>query len=376
MNSWKLASLTLPLVFSIAPVTAAGVPSMSGQDSVVPKRQLIAQQENNSSDSMPHGPGSAWANSFSPENGNQQQEQMQSNYAENPAQFQSGPPQAYNAPEGGYSSPYQPSSGYSNPAYLNTHLFNQTQANPWRDAAPQGILSSRVQPAVLPEGLVLPIQLDSSIDIDKAQPGDYVQAHITQNISAGGAAYLPGGSVVSGSVSKASDDGQKGHSGKLSIDFVQVKLPNGRLIRMNAHLLGRIANYVPRDPTSAGSRFAGAAWRGGLGSGLSSGVGTVFSAVADGGSGPGGGAYAGAFMGGASGLLETLFYRHGHRQDTFLHPGTRMQMQLDSNLDLPSIANANRYLPGSGQNTGIFLLMLSPVFDLRKPLLKQLRFPN
>jgi hypothetical protein len=58
-------------------------------------------------------------------------------------------------------------------------------------------------------------------------------------------------------------------------------------------------------------------------------------------------------MGGGSGLMESLLYRRGH--DTIMHAGTQMQIQLDSSVNLPwSNSGSNRYLPGTGRNTGIF----------------------
>lgn len=287
----------------------------------------------------------------------------------------SAPPMGYSAPYGyqGAPSAYSSNSPFSSgnlPSWQNNSStaasrYTSYSSAPYSaapysaapDSGAQGIVSSRLQPPVLPEGLVLPFQLDTSIDIDKAQAGDYIQGHITQNISAGGAAYLPGGSVVSGTIDKAADKDAGGHykhAGKLSINFLQVRLPNGRLIRMNGHLIGRIGNYEYRDTTSGANKVMNTAWRSGVGSELSWGAGTSFASLSSGShAGPGGGSYAGALMGGATGLLETLFYRHGH--DSFLHPGTRMELQLDAPLQVPGVMeNHERYLPGSGRNTGIF----------------------
>lgn len=209
----------------------------------------------------------------------------------------------------------------------------------------------------LPPGLVLPVMLDTSLDMNGLKAGDYVQAHLAQNVSAGGASYLPGGTKFYGTVGEDSSRHFERKAGKMGIEFMQLKMPNGTLIPLRAHLLGRLENYLNNDGRAhgegMGQKLMSWGWRGGLGSGIASGFGSVFGAVADGGRGPGSGAFVGAAMGGGSGLMESLLYRRGH--DTIMHAGTQMQIQLDSSVNLPwSNSGSNRYLPGTGRNTGIF----------------------
>lgn len=277
---------------------------------------------------------------------------------------------SYNAPSGGYSPRYYeaPSSGN-----FSAEGLPPGGLQPWHSPASQGILRWQIPAPTLPEGLVIPIQLDTSIDLDRAEPGDYVQTHLSQNISAGGGGYLQGGSVLSGTIASEAEEkhGAHGRAGKLGIDFVQVRLPNGTIVPLKAHLVGRLANYLYRDTNPRSNTVMATAWRDGLGSGLASGMGSAFGSVADGGGGPGGGAYAGAILGGASNLLSNMFYHH--HQDIFLHPGTRMELQLDVPLVLPGgfRHTSNRYLPGTGPNTGIFVMV--PLIDSHVPPLNQLR---
>ncbi len=218
-----------------------------------------------------------------------------------------------------------------------------------------GIVSLRAQRPELQSGLVLTVDLDTSIDTNKTEEGDYVQAHIAQNVSAGGVGYLPGGSKFSGLVAKAPEEGHFGRSSKYTINFTQIRTPSGTLIPIKAHLLGRIGTYIYREQGSVGGRLANSAWRNGVGSGMGRGLGSMMSVGSGSGFGPGSGAYAGMFMAGASQVLDGIFLRHGHR-DVFLHPGTQMQLQLDSPVELPGLNNYGRpqYLPGSGPNTGVF----------------------
>lgn len=214
------------------------------------------------------------------------------------------------------------------------------------------------QPPQLPPHLVMPLMLDTTLDLNGLKPGDYVQAHLAQNVSAGGPSYLPGGTLFYGQVG-AEEEGHhfEKKGAKMGIEFVQIKMPNGTMIPIKAHLLGRLDNYLNNDGRahgeSFGQRMMSYGWRGGLGSGLASGFGSIFGAVADGGRGPGSGAFVGAAMGGGSGLMESMMYRRNH--DTMMHAGTQLQIQLDAPVQLPwSNSGSNRYLPGTGRNTGIF----------------------
>ena len=278
----------------------------------------------------------------------------QQNFQQNSGQYIQQDPQQNASPAFSQTSMNQGADNQNAQRYVP-----QQQYMPQQEAQAQrptsGWISSVRQPPQLPPGLVLPVMLDTSLDMNGLKAGDYVQAHLAQNISAGGASYLPGGSIFYGSI--ADPSGKREKSGKMSIEFVQVKMPNGTLIPLKAHLLGQLENYLNNDGHSHGEGFGqkmmSDGWRGGIGSGIASGFGSVFGAVADGGRGPGSGAFVGAAMGGGSGIMGSLFTRRSH--DVILHGGTQMQLQLDSAINLPwSNSGSNRYLPGTGRNTGIF----------------------
>lgn len=259
-----------------------------------------------------------------------------------------GQRQAYTAPSGGYSAPF----GYGQSSQDSAPAGLLRSGLPGWPSMNQGIVSSHMTAPVLPEGLVLPILLDTAIDTNKMNEGDYVQAHLTQNISSGGLGYLPGASVFSGLIVKAEEEKQFGRAGKFSISFQQVKLPSGRLLPLKAHLVGRIGSYFARDPEGAGGKFLSNAWHNGVGSELRYGAGTTFGSYFSHGYGPGGGAYAGAAMGGVSQVMASIFCHPHH--DRIMQAGTAMEMQLDQALVLPATQDSHEFLPGSGKNTGIF----------------------
>ncbi len=234
------------------------------------------------------------------------------------------PPHPYQSPAGGYSgyaSAEDPSPRYS---------FMRP---------PHGWFYPRAQSSTVPSGLVLPISLDTSISTQAAKPGDYIQAHISQNITLGGAGYLPGGTVVTGTViaSKAGRRGER--SGSETIAFTQFRLPNGLLIPISAHLVGDIANYKnPGNDTFAGEGLGTKVLNLGLRTSASAGMGAVLGmgigGISDGARGLGSGAWSGMAMGAGVGALESLVWRRG--RDVLVHAGTQMQLQLDEPVEIPS----------------------------------------
>lgn len=243
----------------------------------------------------------------------------------NPVEFGRQP---YQAPSGGYSgyASYQP----------------QVPARRFSRPAP-GWLYPQAQYSTFPAGLVLPISLDTTISPRSAKTGDYIQAHVSQNVTSGGTGYLPGGSVVTGSVSSSTGGRRGEHHGSLTIDFTRLRLPNGLLIPISAHLVGEISNYKSYgNGEGRGSGLLNLGLRttasAGMGSILEMGVGSF----SDGGRGLGSGCLSGLAMGAGVGALESLVWRH-HRE-ALIHSGTKMQMQLDDPVQLPTSSRG----PGPG----------------------------
>ena len=231
-------------------------------------------------------------------------------------------PNAYEQPSGS-------EGGYS-PSY------NRYQQNFYRPQS--GWLYPRPQSSTVPSGLVIPITLDTSISTQAAKPGDYIQAHIGQNITLGGTGYIPGGTVVSGEVSAAKSGRWAERSGLLSIDFNQFRLPNGLLIPVSAHLIGNIGNYKQKGNGTYrgegwGTKLLNFGLRSGLGAGLGAGLGCAVGGISGGGSGVGSGAWSGMAMGAGMGALDSLVLRRG--RDVIIHAGTPMQLQIDQPLEIP-----------------------------------------
>lgn len=228
----------------------------------------------------------------------------------------------YGAPEYGAPSPYP----YGSP------MYGQAAAN----VSPYPSMF-RGNVSCLPQGLQIPISLRTAISTQVAKSGDYIQAAIDQNVSAGGSGYLPAGSVVSGEITESQAGRRLSRSGSLSIQFNQLRLPSGVVEPINAHLVGQIGKYKEgADNEMHGEHWTGKlgqfALRGLLGAGLGAGLGTGIGAIAGGGTGAGMGAWSGAAVGGGIGGLDMLL-RKG--RDVIIPSGTKMELQLDQPINLP-----------------------------------------
>lgn len=206
----------------------------------------------------------------------------------------------------------------------------------------------------LPSGITLPITLDTTVAPETAKKGDYIQAHITQNITLGGPNYLPGGTVVTGEVVPP-DFGQRNDNpkadrkaerkGSMTILFDQFRLPNGLLIPLQAHLVGDIDNYKPKGneankPEGFGAKLLNFGLRTTLGNGMGSAFGAGLGGISQGRYGVGSGAYYGMAMGSASGAMYGALQRHP--RGVLIHAGTQMQMQIEQPVQIPGPTHGNR----------------------------------
>lgn len=201
-----------------------------------------------------------------------------------------------------------------------------------------------------PQGLMIPITLQTAISTQVAKAGDYIQAVINQNIPLTGGGYIPSGTQVVGSVSESEAGRRLSRSGDLSIQFNSLRMPSGTTIPINAHLIGGIGKYKNKG-TGTNDRFRGEGWeaklgqgllRGGLGAGMGAGLGTAVGAIAGGGYGAGRGAWSGAAIGGGLGAADMLL-RKG--RDVIIPSGTSMQIQLDDQVTISGVNNFNQAQP-------------------------------
>lgn len=242
--------------------------------------------------------------------------------------------------------PYNPQTGQYAPSY---------GPPPGWSYQPMGRMLPHYQESVATGGLTIPIVLDTSISTQAAKPGDYIQAHVGQNISLSGAGYIPSGTVVTGSVTASKPGRWAERSGLLTISFDQMRLPNGISIPISAHLVGDIGKYKNNNDTvrgeGMGTKLMNLGIRGGLGAGLGAALGTAVGGIAGGGYGCGRGAWSGAAIGGGIGALDSLVLRRG--RDVIIHGGTPMQLQLDDAVSIPGSPSTPAYSQAA-PSTGVF----------------------
>lgn len=214
---------------------------------------------------------------------------------------------------------------------------------------------------IAPAGLSLPVSLQTAISTQVAKNGDYIQGTISQNVSFG-RGYIPAGTQVVGAVTDSVAGRRLSRSGELSLQFTNLRLPNGQQVPITAHLVGDLGKYHDKgtgnNPVFRGeggmAKVGQTAIRGGVGAGLGAGLGTAVGAIAGGGHGAGMGAWSGAAIGGGVGVAD-MFLRKG--RDVIIPTGTEMQVQLDQPVDLggsgaPPQGPPQGYPPpqGYGQN--------------------------
>lgn len=240
------------------------------------------------------------------------------------------------APQPQYGEPYTRPGYYpsGSPDYEPTYnpAYNQSEYG-----APEQTPVYRGGITVVPQGLIIPIDLRTAISTQVAKEGDFIEATVNQNVPLNGTGYLPAGSVISGQVTEAKAGRRLSRSGSLSIAFNNLRLPSGASFPMSAQLVGTIGRYKDVNGVERGegwkAKLGQLALRGGGGAGLGAALGTGLGAIVGGGHGAGTGAWAGAAFGGGLGAMDMLL-RKG--RDVIIPSGTEMKLQMDQPLSLPA----------------------------------------
>jgi hypothetical protein len=272
-------------------------------------------------------------------------------YAPNPA-----PPANYAANADTYNSPgartpyvpyNQPAQAQMPPPQYGYNGGSQAQYNTRPNNYGGGYRQGRI--AYAPAGLVLPLQLRTSISTSAAKAGDMVQAEISQTMQLGDAS-IPAGSVVMGTITEAKSGGRLSRSGELGIKFTSIRTPDGVETPITAHLVGEIGKYAQKDDGDGNqvvhgegmtAKLGQTAIRGGIGAGAGAALGTAVGAIAGGGYGAGRGAWSGAAIGGGLGVAD-MALRKG--RDVTLRSGTKLEIKLDNPV---SIAGAGSMQSGN-----------------------------
>lgn len=204
----------------------------------------------------------------------------------------------------------------------------------------------------IPAGLSIPVRLSTSISTDAAQPGDMVEAKLSQPVQLADT-MIPEGTTVVGTITSAKSGGFLGRAGMLTIKFNRLRLMNGQEFPMSAHIVGDIGKYT--QTANGSDTVAGETWknkvaqtvgRGVIGAGVGAALGTAVGAIAGAGQrqpwwmgghslagqDAGRGAWSGAAIGGGVGAADGLILRKGKQVN--IASGTSLNLQLDSPIQV------------------------------------------
>lgn len=194
-----------------------------------------------------------------------------------------------------------------------------------------------------PAGTVINATLKISISTDVAQSGDPVEACILDSVAVQNGS-IPTGSILLGNITQSRASGRLSQSGHLGMKFTSLRLPDGTVTPITAHLTGVVGKYKFKgsgdDAYLQGeggkAKLGQTLIRGGVGAGAGAALGTAVGAIAGGPFGAGTGAWSGAAIGGGIGVAD-MALRKG--REVKLESGTHLQIQLDQPATIPGPGN-------------------------------------
>jgi hypothetical protein len=195
-------------------------------------------------------------------------------------------------------------------------------------------------PAFMPAGLVLPVNLSTTISMKAAKAGDYVYAVVTRNVPLNGMAYIPAGTQVAGQLGSTTTGHLINKNTTLNIEFNQLKMPDGRLYNIRAHILNGLGGYGPvGDPNSdvyKRTRMEQLGLRGELGTGID--IPLTMATAPIYGENFVRGMWSTSTLTGAVGVLGNCLFKRSHN-DLIIPSGANLQIQLENSVALDSPIN-------------------------------------
>jgi hypothetical protein len=175
----------------------------------------------------------------------------------------------------------------------------------------------------LPKGTLMSVHVDNQLTASASHPGDPVTATLENDVYSNDEVAIPAGSQVKGQVSAVNAPGHLGKHGELDVRFDTIKLPDGKVLTMPAHVVTQDQSGTLKGDTYTKDVFKGVGWTAG-----GAAAGTIVGTAAGGLVGAAG---AGAVLGLGVGVLGGLGYaaaRKGH--DVIVSSGSRMSIMIDS----------------------------------------------
>ena len=210
---------------------------------------------------------------------------------------------------------------------------NQSWGSPPNSDAPS-FLQGRV--AVLEAGTHFQAKIRNTIDSGSTQPGEAVEATLSEPIYSGSVQVIPAGSKVQGEVTNVISARRFhfGANGKVDIKFTQIETPDGRRFPLSASV---DSNKIRLDGGTTAGRVGKGVMTAGIGAGSGAVLGTALGAIVGGtAGGPVGrstamGAVFGTALGGGIGVVGAGV-RKG--SEVKIIAGTSLPIQLDGALQV------------------------------------------
>jgi hypothetical protein len=175
----------------------------------------------------------------------------------------------------------------------------------------------------IPKGTLLSIHTDVPINSSAAHIGDPVNATLENDVYVNDAVAIPAGSQVLGQVASVNNASHLGKHGEIDVRFDSVKLADGRVVPINAHIVTKDQSGILKGDTYTMDVAKGV----GIAAG-SAGVGTLMGTAAGSLLGSAG---AGAVFGLGVGALGGMGYALARKgKDVVVPAGARMSVMIDS----------------------------------------------
>jgi len=175
----------------------------------------------------------------------------------------------------------------------------------------------------IPKGTLLSIHTDQPIMSSAAHIGDPVNATLENDVYVNDAVAIPAGSQVLGQVASVSNASHLGKHGEIDVRFDSVKLSDGRVVPISAHIVTGDQSGILKGDTYAKDVAKGV----GISAG-SAGVGTLMGTAAGSLLGSVG---TGAVFGLGVGALGGMGYALARKgKDVIVPAGSRMSVMIDA----------------------------------------------
>jgi len=229
-----------------------------------------------------------------------------SNTPANPATLPANPNPGLNTPN--------MNGGYGLPSYGNSYY---APSNDTQTPTLSGHITS------IPKGTMLAIQTDQAISSYSAHIGDPVNATLENDLYLNDSLAVPAGSQIQGQVVNVSNATMMGKHGSIDVRFDNIKLQDGRVIPINAHIVTKDKTGVLKGDTYLVDVAKGvgiAAGTTGVGVLAGTAAGSLLGSVGT-----------GALFGLGVGALGGMGYAMARKgKDVIVPAGSRMSLMIDT----------------------------------------------